>query len=265
MIYIMANVTSGLDALDILNNEGETGSNNKFTPLKSGDSKIVKVINLGDMVTVPTYSIFKKVNTFVPEKPAQLSAKDYPQKDFTPFDKAWKYHNDLKEEFGDYHSQRAGDFRVKRRFAMGFYDLDEEEMIVIDFSRNQAKILNDVIYKNQAKLGRKAFELEKSGSGTSTTVSLNVLDVEEPDLTEKQIKAFKNAPKEFDSEKYEGLFFVRNEEQMIEALEDADFDVTLIGLEPPKKGGNDNNAEDNPFEGQKTYDDVASEDPTDNF
>lgn len=241
----MTNITSGLDALNLLQDD-QQGAQNEFTSLKSGDTKTVKILDFGDFIGVPTYSIFKVVNTFTPEKLAKLSANGYPVEDLTPFDKAWKYHKDQSEEFGDHHSTEASKYRLKPRFAIGFYDLDAEEEIVIDFSKNQAKAILAVVQKQHeaGRLGKRAFELEKSGSGTSTVVSITPTPLD--DLTDSQQKAFEGAPKEFDKSKFEGLYFVMNEEQQIQSLTQAGFDVSLIGLAP--KAQDEVTAEANPFE-----------------
>lgn len=243
------NITSGLDALNMLNDE-QQGQQNEFTSLKSGDSKKVRIINFGDFVGVHTYSIFKVVNTFTPKNLAKLSANGYPVEDLTPFDLAWKYHKDQSEEFGDHHSTEASKYRLKPRFAFGFYDLDAKELIVVDFSKKQAQALISVIKKQEDKLDKRAFDLEKSGTGTGTTVSLTPEPLD--DLTDAQQKAFDEAPEAFDKSKFEGLYFEQDEEQMIESLKLAGFDVSLIGYDNAPK-----QEEENPFE--------DAEDPTQQF
>lgn len=258
-------ITSGLDALNMLNDEGQSGQQNEFTNLKSGDVRKVKVISPGDVIGVQTYSIFKQVPTFTPEKLPQLSQRGNPVGDFTPFDLAYKHHMDQSKDFGDAHSTEAYKYKIKPRFAFGFYDLDEKEFIVIDFSKAQAQVIHKAV-STQAERGRldkRAFELEKSGSGTGTTISMTAEPFD--DLSDAQAKAFEEAPEEFPKEKFENLYFTRNEDQMKEALQTAGFDLSLIGLEPPKGETETSQAEENPFEGQKTYDDVVSEDPTQNF
>src|SRR5699024_3065657 len=99
----------------------------------------------------------------------------------------------------------------------------------------------------------KAFELAKDGAQQNTVVSLTPLDLEEPDLTPKQIEAFKNAPEELDRSIFEDLYYTRNEAEMVDALKTAGFDPTLIGY-----GDSDasNAVGESPTE---------KEDPTDNF
>lgn len=246
-------ITSGLDALSMLKDE-QQGAQNEFSSLKSGDTRKVKIIEFGDFIGVHTYSIFKVVNTFTPEKLAKLSANGYPVESLTPFDLAWKYHKDLSEEFGDHHSTEASKYRLKPRFAFGFYDLDEKKFIVLDFSKKQSQGLISVIQKQseQGRLGKRAFELSKNGTGTGTTVTLTPEPLD--DLTPEQEKSFQEAPAEFDKALFDGLYYVMDEEQQVEALTQAGFDVSLIGLSP-KQGGD--TAEDNPF--------AAAEDPTQNF
>lgn len=223
----MADITTGLGALDLLASDDQGGNENSFTKLGSGDSKTVKVLSYGDLMAVHTYSIFKKVNTFKPEVPPTLSKRGFPVDNLTPFDKAYKYYKDQSEDFNDEMSKAAANYRIKPRFAVGFYDLDAKEFIVVDFSKNQTRDIMAVIQKNEHKLGKKAFELEKTGSGTSTKVTLTPLDLE--DLTPEQEAAFEGAPEKFDNSKFEGLYFEQDEEQMVESLRVAGFDVTLIG------------------------------------
>lgn len=238
------NVTSGLDALNLLNEVETAAHENKFSKLGSGEKRTVKVLNFGDFIGVQTYSIFKKVNTFVPEVAPKLSAKGFPVDALTPFDKAWQYWQDKSEKFGDEASQEAGQFRIKPRFAIGFYDLDAKECIVIDFSKNQARDIISIIQRNEKKLGKKAFELEKSGTGTSTKVVLTPLDLE--DLSAEQETAFNKAPASFDKSLFENLYFVQNEEQMVESLKATGFDVSLIGLEGGTPVAETVNAEEDP-------------------
>lgn len=250
----MTNYTSGLEALNLLNDE-DTGTKNEFTPLRSGDVKKVKVLGFGDFIGVTSYSIFKSVNTFVPENPPKLSKNGFPVEDLNCWDLAWKYHKDLSQDFGDHHSTEANKYRLKPRFAIGFYDLDAQKEIVIDFSRAQAKkIIQAITKQNDAgRLDKRAFELEKVGSGTSTEVNLNAEIIE--DLTEEQQEAFEKAPKEFNKELFQGLYYEMNDEQMLEALTQSGFDVSLIGLTPKQSS---EEKESNPF-------DTQVEDPTQNF
>src|SRR5699024_2818452 len=120
----------------------------------------------------------------------------------------------------------------KQRFAMGFYDINAGEPIVIDVSKKQAQVLHGAITKNEKRLDTFAFELTKQGSVTGTTVSLDpYLD----DMSKEQEKHFHEAPEEFDTSKFDGILYEMSEDEQIEKLAEAGFDVSLIGLEVPEK------------------------------
>lgn len=237
---------AGADALDALNQSDDGGSKTEFSPFKSGTTYYVKVLGTADLISFFSYGIYKQVNSFVAKNPSKKSAKGYPIENLTPWDLAWKYHRDLSEDFSDHHGQEAAKYRAKQRFAMGFFDLDSGEPIVIDVSKNQAQAIHGAIKKFEKRLGKTAFELSKQGSGTNTTVSLTpVLDMDE-DLTDKQRANFDKAPAEFDMSLFDGLLYEADEAEQIELLDKAGFDVTLIGYEKPQAG----NAE----EGGDSYD-----------
>lgn len=228
----MTNNLYGADALNALTAEVGGGSDNEFTSFKSGTSFNVKVLGTADLMAFDSYGIFKQVNSFVAENPSTKSKAGYPVDNLTPWDKAWKYHKDLSNEFSDQHGQEASKYRAKRRFAMGFFDLTEGKEIVVDVSKAQAAAIHEAIVKYEKRLGKLAFELSKSGSGTSTKVSLTpIIDMEE-DLTDKERENFANAPETFDQKYFEGILYEMSEKEQIEKLQQAGFDVSLIGLTP---------------------------------
>lgn len=234
----MSDVLSGLDALDALNRD-DSASNSEFTSFKSGTTFIVKVLGTADLTAFYSYGIFGKINSFVPSNPSKKSAKGYPIEDLTPWDLAWKYHKDKSEEFNDYHGQEAGKYKAKQRFAMGFFDLDSGEPIIVDVSKNQAQAIHGAIKKYEKRLGKLAFELSKTGSGTGTTVSLSpVLDFDE-DLTDKQKENFAKAPESFDTKLFEGILFEADEDEQIKLLVQAGFDVSLIGKKVKTEGSDE--------------------------
>ncbi len=227
----MTKYQAGADALDALNQTDDVGNKTEFSPFKSGTTYHVKVLGTADLISFYSYGIFKQVNSFVAKNPSKKSAKGYPVENYTPWDLAWKYHKDLSEDFNDHHGQEAGKYRAKQRFAMGFFDLDSGEPIIIDVSKNQAQAIHGAIKKYEKKIGKLAFELSKEGSSTSTTVSLTpVLDMEE-DLTDKQRANFDKAPAKFDMTLFDGLLYEADEEEQIKLLGQAGFDVSLIGLD----------------------------------
>lgn len=251
----MADILKGADALDALNQENDGGAQNEFTPFKSGTEYTVKVLGPADLISFYSYGIFGKMHSFVAEKPSKKTKNGYPIEDLTPWDKAYLYHKEKSEEFSDAHGQEASKYRAKQRFAMGFFDLDSGEQIVIDVSKAQGQAIYATIKKYEKRLDRLAFELSKQGQSTSTTVSLSpVIDMEE-DLTDKQRENFEKAPAEFDSARFEGILFERDEKAQVEALHAVGFDVTKIGYEVPKMEGN----EDGSGEAKPVDTDIDSE------
>ena len=231
----MTKFVSGADALDVLNQEESGGNNVEFSSFKSGTTYYVKVLGTADLIQFFSYGIYNRVNSFVAEKPSKKSAAGNPVEDLTVWDKAWKYHKDLSEEWTDEHGQEAAKYRPKQRFAMGFFDLTSGEPIIIDVSKNQAQAIYGNIKKYEKRLDQMAFELSKQGSGRDTTVSLSPVMFPEEDLTEQQQKNLAEAPEEFDMKLFDGILFEADEAQQIENLIQAGFDISLIGLEAPKK------------------------------
>lgn len=230
----MTNIQSGTDALNALNQTDEGGGTNaEFAKFSSGTTYTVKVLGTADLISFYSYGIYRQVNSFVAKNPSKKSKNGFPVEDLTPWDKAWKYHADKSEEFGDKHSQEAYKYRARQRFAMGFIDLDTGEPIIVDLSKNQAQAVHGVIKRVEKRLDRTPFELSKDGQGTSTTVSLTPLFPE--DLDDKQTKNFEEAPKEFDMSLFEGILYEMDDEEQIEKLIEVGFDVSLIGLEAPAK------------------------------
>ncbi|MCY9546817.1 hypothetical protein [Lysinibacillus xylanilyticus] len=223
----MTNFTTGADALAALNSNNESSKNREFTSIKSGSKFIVRVIDKAAVQMAYSYGIFKQVNSFVAKEPSIKTPNGFPTDNLTPWDKAYKYHKDKSKDFNDEHGQEASKYRAKQRFAMAFFDLDKGEYIIVDLSKKQAQSIATVISKNESKLGKKAFELEKVGSGTSTSVMLSPLDLE--DLTEKQRANFDKAPTEFDQTVFNGIWYEQNEAQMIELLKQAGFNISLVG------------------------------------
>lgn len=243
----MTKYQAGADALSALNANNDESSNTEFTSFKSGSTFNVKVLGTADLITFYSYGIFKVVNSFVAKEPSKKSAKGYPVDNLTVWDKAWKYHADKSDQFQDEHSQESYKYSPKQRFAMGFYNVDNGEQIIVDVSKNQAQVIHGSIVESADKLGRVTFKLAKKGSGTKTVVSLSPyvdtdmvdkmiaagIDVED-NLTLEQRNHFNGSPESFDMKLFDGLLFEADEDQQIENLVQAGFDVNLIGLDKPK-------------------------------
>ena len=244
----MSKYISGSDALDSLNQTPNTESKAEFSKFSSGTTYHVKVLGVADLISFYSYGIYKQINSFVAKNPSKKTPNGYPVENLTPFDKAYLYHKNLSKDFSDSHGQEAAKYRAKQRFALGFFDLDSGEPIIIDLSKNQAQAVHGAIKKYEKRLGRIAFELSKEGSGTATAVSLTpVLDMEE-DLSDKQRANFDKAPESFDMSLFDGLLYEADDDEQIENLIKAGFDVSLIGLEAPESDeSNEISDEEVPF------------------
>lgn len=231
----MAEILTGADALGALkDNGGNNVSNNKdFTKFNVGYKYTVKILGLNDLFAFYKYGIYKKggggVNSFIAKNPSKKSAKGYPVENLTPWDKAWKYHADKSEEFNDEHSNEAYKYKPELRYALGFFDLDSGERIVIDVSKKQAKTIIDAMQEYKDDIGETAFKVAKTdGGAVSLTPVLNLKK-----LTAEQRENFDNAPEEFKIEEFTGILYEADEKEMVETLDKVGFDVTKIGYERP--------------------------------
>lgn len=251
----MAQFQSGLDALNALNEQDSGGNSQEFASFKSGTTYVVKALGTSNLISFYSYGIFKQVNSFVAKNPSKKSAKGYPVDNYTPWDLAWKYHKDLSEDFSDKHGQEAGKYRPKQRFALGFIDLETGEPIIVDVSKNQAQAVHGTLKKYEKKLGKMAFELSKTGQSTSTVVSLSPIIDFDDDLTDTQRENFEKAPAEFDMSLFDGLLYEADEDEQVQLLTQAGFDVSLIGfgvkkadeVKPVEDEGSDANEQKLPF------------------
>lgn len=231
----MTQYQTGADALAALTATNESGgSGMEFTSFKSGSNFKVRVMGAADLITFRSYGIYKQISSFVAKTPSVYSAKGFPESNLTPWDKASEYYSKLAfDAEGDADKQKelrteASKYRGKQRFALGFIDLDTGTPIIIDLSKKQAQAVHTVIKKNEKKLGTKAFELEKTGSDTSTQVIMSPLDLD--DLTDKQQAKFAEWDgKAFDPQLFEGLLYEADETEQLRLLTQAGFNNALIG------------------------------------
>lgn len=116
------------------------------------------------------------------------------------------------------------------RYLFGFASISGEtagEQIVLDVTKAQAKILIAGVNKNANKIGKKGFEIEKTGSSTNTVVSISPLDLD--DLTEKELAAFEGFEgAEFDKEVFGNIFKPATEQQQLQDLQKLGFDITRL-------------------------------------
>ncbi|MGM0904219.1 MAG: hypothetical protein ACQEXB_24335 [Bacillota bacterium] len=237
----MSQFERGADALNSLNatNEGASGNKAEFASFKSGTTYKVRVLGTADLIRFYSYGIFKKVNSFVAKNPSVKNPKGFPVDNLTPWDQAFKYYQDIAFAARDKGNATAEEenrnlayqFKPKERYALGFIDLETGEPLIVDLSKKQAQTVNATIVKYEKKLGKIAFELAKSGSSTSTVVSLSpIIDMDE-DLSDKERGNFgKLDGAEFDMSLFDGLLYEADEKEQIENLVAAGFDITLIGL-----------------------------------
>lgn len=252
----MAEILFGAEALAEHAEAKRDGGDAEFTSLKSGTTIYVKPANISKedsyipaVMTFYSYGIYKKVNSFVASNPSKKTKKGFPVEDLTPWDKAWKYYADQSEKFGDDNSQEAYKYKPKKRFALAMIDLNTGLPIIVDLSDKQFESVNDAFNKHVKRIDKMAFEITKSGKSTETKVVATPVMFPEEDLTTEQLKHFKEASNRVTPEMFEGLLFEQNDEQMVELLDQAGFDVTLVGFEKPvPKADNEGTPEDLPEE-----------------
>src|SRR5699024_9098126 len=76
------------------------------------------------------------------------------------------------------------------------------------------------------------------------------------DMSKEQEKHFHEAPEEIDTSKFDGILYEMSEDEQIEKLAEAGFDVSLIGLEVPEKSESVGSGAD----GERTDDDLPFQD-----
>ncbi|RCX22902.1 hypothetical protein DFP94_101491 [Fontibacillus phaseoli] len=225
-----------------------------ITSFKSGSSFKVGVKSVYDVAEYYGYSIYKKVNTFVPKNPAKRNNRGFVESDPTLWDRAADLlYADAKaakdagasEEAVKKITDEAYLYRGKQRFLRAFYDLSTGKDIVVDLSPKQEKTLKAVIEKYSKKLGTIAFELTKTGASTNAVVALSpIIDMDE-DLTEEERKNFaKLGEKPFDMALFETCLYVADEDEQTKNLVVAGFDISRLGLTigaaaPAQSGGSD--------------------------
>ncbi|MEW9697996.1 hypothetical protein [Paenibacillus sp. SI8] len=230
----------GADAVNSAVTNDGGAKDSPIVSLKSGTSYKVGVKSVADVAEYYGYSIFKKVNTFVPKNPASRNAKGFVTGNATVWDRAAESlytEADAAKDAGASEADvkkltdEAYLYRGKPRFLRAFYDLDSGKDIVVDLSPKQEKTIKAVIQKYANKLGKIAFELSKTGESTSAVVALSpIIDMDE-DLTDKQRENYaKLGASPFDMESLETCLYVADEAEQIKNLVIAGFDIGRLGL-----------------------------------
>jgi len=144
-------------------------------------------------------------------------------------------------------------FYAKERFMFAFAELNSGQVKILEVSKNQAKKLIAQIdeYADEIEAGEVAFNLTRSGTGTSTTYLLNL-------ITPKKMKEIQAKFDEFDGvtvdlEFFEERLVPKSPTYMLNLLEEAGFpieehfDEELLNearLEKQKFTNNDNDNDD---------------------
>jgi hypothetical protein len=206
---------------------------------KSGTTLKVRVKSAEDSVEYFGYGMFDRVNTYVPKEPAERNAKGYVTASPSVWDRAEQYLRDQSKAAKDSGDEAAAKtlsdqaylYKGKPRYLIAFGNLADGKDIVIDLSKKQAAGILATIAKYAKKLGTVAFELSKTGSSTSTSVTLTpVLDMDE-DLTEAERANFaKCGEQPFDFAKFEDCLYVADESEQTKNLVIAGFDIGKLGL-----------------------------------
>ncbi|MRX54654.1 hypothetical protein GJU41_11790 [Bacillus idriensis] len=233
---------AALGALQSGNDGGGNTSSIDFAKFSVGKTYKVRVLGTEDLMQYFGYGMYKKVNTFVAKNPSERDERGNAIANHTAWDLAEKYYRDKQfaasdaknETDVDKFKKLASPFRGKERFVMGFVNLADGVEIVIDLTRDQALAVYATITKYEKKLGKLAFELSKTNTGTKasdTRVALTPIIDFEDDLTpDEQANFAKYEGKTFNHALFEGLLFEADEKTQIENLVAAGFDITLIGL-----------------------------------
>lgn len=206
---------------------------------KSGTTLKVRVKSVEDSVEYYGYGVFDKVHTFVPKQPAVRNARGYVESDATVWDQAEAYYREQSRKAKDSGDEAAAEklsqtaylYKGKPRYLIALGNLADGKDIVIDLSKKQASGILATIAKYAKKLDKLAFELSKTGSSTSTTVTLSpILDMDE-DLTDAERANFEKVGAEpFKFELFETCLYVADEAEQIKNLVVAGFDIGLLNL-----------------------------------
>lgn len=263
----MSQFKFGMDAIEETNASGGGNSGGgEFAKLPSGSTLKVKLTGLDNVMRYFGYGVYKRVNTFIAEKPSIRNAKGFVDSNHTPWDLASKHYYDkafkliegiddderVKEiKAGKEYKDVSGEgykYSGKRRYAIGLIDIEVGKEVVLDFTAKQFdEVLKPALIKYDAKKDKIAFEISKSGSGKNTVVSITpVVDMDdEEDISAKERANFdKFIGKEFNKANFDGILFEADEKTQVENLVAAGFDISLIGY---SIGGvsNDNAPADN--------------------
>ncbi len=116
-------------------------------------------------------------------------------------------------------------FYARERFMFAFADLNSGKVKVLEVSKNQAKKLIAQIdeYAEEIDAGEVAFNLTRSGTGTSTVYVLNMMTPKKMKGIQDKFDAFNEVSVDVDF--FEERLVAKTPTYMVNLLEDAGFDV----------------------------------------
>ena len=141
--------------------------------------------------------------------------------------------------------RHANALKAKPRYLFGFINLEDGEPMLLDLSKKQAQGVITTIKKYEKRLDQLAFEISKTGSGQSTTVTFNPLMFLDEDLTPQELENFnKSKGKTIPEEVYANCLYVKNRGEQAEDLlkYDEKFKLGLterLGLTNAETGGDE--------------------------
>ena len=207
--------------------EGGKDYSKALVKFKSGTTYIVRVPSLSDFVEYFNHSVFK---VFYSTPCTRANGKEdlFDKAVALLYDDAKKAKDAGKEKEAEELRNQAYQLKAKPKYLFGFFDLETGEPIIIDLSKKQAQVVITAVDKFAKRVGSLAFEISKTGTGTSTAVSfIPLLD----DMTATQQKNFDaTAGKEFPEELYGKVLYVKNEEEQAKDLIAFGFDVGRLGI-----------------------------------
>lgn len=141
-------------------------------------------------------------------------------------------------------------FYAKDRFMFAFADLNSGQVKILEVSKNQAKKLIQQIdeYSEEIKAGEVAFNLTRTGSGTATGYSLNMITPKKMKDLQSKFDAFNDTI--VDEEFFEARLVAKDIPYMLNLLEDAGlpiekyFEAELVAEARAEKQKHQNNGEE---------------------
>ena len=228
----------GTDAVTSATAEKDTQSS-AHVPFPTGTTVKVRILSATDSAEYYAHGIYGKVSTFVPKTPAERNSKGFITGNPSVWDRAATLLYDEARSAKDAGNEQAAEqirkeaylLKSKRRYLVGFGNLQTGEFGFVDLTPKQAAGVFAAIKKYEKRLDKIAFELTKSGSSTDTTVSLSpIIDMDE-DLTEAERANFdKLNGAAFDFSVFDGFLYEADEAEQTRNLVIAGFDIGRLGL-----------------------------------